>query len=97
MEIAADVAELDQLRQLAFARRLQLAAPLAQLRLDVLVAEALVDLGLGRAVGDVTALGFGDAVCVQAVRWVLRNLIGDASSEKEGLIREHKPEELYAY
>ena len=34
---------LDQVRQLAFARRLQLAAALAQLRLDVGVAEALVD------------------------------------------------------
>jgi len=46
---------------------------------------------------NVALLGFGDAVCVQAVRWVLRNLIGDRSSEKEGLIREHKSEELYAY
>ncbi len=46
---------------------------------------------------NIALFGFGDAVCVQAVRWVLRNLIGDASSEKEGLIREHKAEELYAY
>ena len=44
VEVAADVADLDQLRQLALARRLQLAAALAQLRLDVGVAEALVDL-----------------------------------------------------
>src|SRR5215207_11424593 len=44
VEVALEVADLDQLRQLAFARRLQLAAALAQLRLDVFVAEALVDL-----------------------------------------------------
>ena len=57
-----DVAELDQLRQLAFARRLQLAAALAQLRLDVVVAEALVDLLLGLAGLDLAALGLGDPV-----------------------------------
>ena len=44
VQVAADVVERDQLRQLALARRLQLAAALAQLRLDVGVAEALVDL-----------------------------------------------------
>ena len=44
VEVAADVGELDEVGQLAFARRLQLAAALAQLRLDVGVAEPLVDL-----------------------------------------------------
>ena len=62
VEVAADVAELDQLRQLPLARRLQLAAALAQLRLDVVVAEPLVDLLLGLAKGDLVALGVGDAV-----------------------------------
>ena len=62
VEVAADVAELDQLRQLPFARRLQLAAALAQLRLDVGVAEPLVDLVLGLAEGDLVGLGVGDAV-----------------------------------
>ena len=62
VQVAADVAELDQLRQLALARRLQLAAALAQLRLDVGVAEALVDLLLGRAELDLAALGLGDPV-----------------------------------
>ena len=55
-------AELDQVGQLAFARRLQLAAALAQLRLDVGVAEPLVDLLLGLAELDLAALGLGDAV-----------------------------------
>ena len=62
VQVAADVVELDQVRQLAFARRLQLAAALAQLRLDVGVAEALVDLGLALAEVDLAALGVGDAV-----------------------------------
>ena len=62
VEVAADVAELDQVRQLALARRLQLAPPLAQLRLDVGVAEALVDVLLGRAELDLAALGLGDPV-----------------------------------
>ena len=62
VQVAADVLEVDQLGQLAFARRLQLAAPLAQLGLDVGVAEALVDLLLGRAELGLTALGVGDPV-----------------------------------
>ena len=62
VQVALDVGELDQLRQLAFARRLQLAAALAQLRLDVGVAEALVDLLLALAEVDLAALGLGDAV-----------------------------------
>ena len=49
VELAADVGDLDQLRERALARRPQLAPALAQLRLDVGVAEALVDLGLGCA------------------------------------------------
>ncbi len=48
VEVAADVADRDEVGELAPARRLQLAAALAQLRLDVVVAEALVDLLLGR-------------------------------------------------
>ena len=62
VEVAADVVELDQLRQLAFARRLQLAAALAQLGLDVVVAEALVDRLLALAELDLAALGLGDPV-----------------------------------
>ena len=46
----------------ALARRLQLAAALAQLGLDVGVAEALVDLLLGRAELDLAALDLGDPV-----------------------------------
>jgi hypothetical protein len=49
VQVAADVVERDELGQLAFARRLQLARALAQLGLDVGVAEPLVDLLLGRA------------------------------------------------
>ena len=49
-------------RQLAGARRLQLAAVLAQLRLDVGVAEPLVDLLLALAERHLAALGVGDAV-----------------------------------
>ena len=47
MEVAAQVAELDELRQLPVARRLELARVLAQLRRDPLVAEQLVQLLLG--------------------------------------------------
>ena len=60
VEVAADVVDRDQLGQLALARRLQLAAALAQLRLDVGVAEPLVDLLLGRAELDLAALDVGD-------------------------------------
>ena len=62
VQVAADVVDRDQLRQLAVAGRLQLAPPLAQLRLDVGVAEALVDPLLGRAELDLAALGLGDPV-----------------------------------
>ena len=49
VEVAADVADLDQLGQLALLRGgLELAAALAQLGLDVGEAEPLVDLLLGR-------------------------------------------------
>ena len=39
VQVAAEVAQLDELRQLAVARRLELAAVLAQLRRDEVVAE----------------------------------------------------------
>ena len=51
MEIAADVAQLDQLGQLALFGGLDLAAVLAQLGRDPRHAEALVDLLLGGAAG----------------------------------------------
>ena len=47
VQVAADVLQLDQPRQRPVAGGLQLAAVLAQLRLDVGEAEALVDLLLG--------------------------------------------------
>ena len=46
VEVAADVVERDQLGQLALVGRLELAAALAQLRLDVGEAEPLVDARL---------------------------------------------------
>ena len=46
VQVAAHVAQLDELRQLAAPRRLELAAVLAQLGRDRLVAEELVDLVL---------------------------------------------------
>ncbi len=48
VQVAAEVAELDELRQLAAPRRLQLAGVLAELGRDPLVTEEAVDLGLGR-------------------------------------------------
>ena len=53
---------VDQLGQLPLARRLQLAAALAQLGLDVGVAEALVDRLLAGAELDLAALDLGDPV-----------------------------------
>ena len=47
VQVAAQVGELDQLRELALGGRGDLAVALAQLGLDVGEAEALVDLGLG--------------------------------------------------
>src|SRR2546421_113273 len=53
VQIAADVSQLDQSRQAPRARRLELAAVLAELGLDVGQAEELIDLLLGgAAVGD---------------------------------------------
>ena len=49
VEVALEVLELDQLGQLALRRRLELPAVLAQLGLDVLHAQQLVDLFLGGA------------------------------------------------
>jgi hypothetical protein len=48
VELALDVRELDEHRQLTLARGLELARVLAQLRRDELVPEPLVDLGLAR-------------------------------------------------
>ena len=62
VQVAADVAELDQLRQLAVGGRGDLAVALAQLGLDVGEAEALVDLGLGRVPRDLARLDLGDPV-----------------------------------
>ena len=62
MQVAAHVAQLDELRQLAHARRLELARVLAQLRRDRLVAEELVDRVLLGALEDVASLDVRDAV-----------------------------------
>ena len=62
MQVAADVAQLDELRQLAAPRRLQLARVLAQLGRDRLVAEELVDGVLVGALEDVARLDVRDAV-----------------------------------
>ena len=62
VEVAADVGDRDQLRQLPLAGRLQLTPPLAQLGDDVGVAEALVDGLLGLAEVDLPGLGVGDPV-----------------------------------
>ncbi len=62
VQVAADVAERDEVGQPPLSCRLQLAPPLAQLRLDVGVAEPLVDPLLARAELDLARLGVGDAV-----------------------------------
>ena len=48
VQVAADVVQLDELGQRPFARRLELAAVLAELGRDPAVAEELVELLLGR-------------------------------------------------
>ena len=62
VEVAADVADRDEVGELALAGGLQLAAALAQLRLDVGVAEPLVDPLLAVAELGLAALRVGDAV-----------------------------------
>ena len=62
VQVAADVVQLDQLREPALARGLELAAVLAQLGRDVLHAEPLVDLLLGREGLGAAALVVGDPV-----------------------------------
>ena len=62
VQVAADVADLDQLRQLAVGRRGDLAVALAQLGLDVGEAEPLVDLLLGRVALDLAGLDLDDPV-----------------------------------
>ena len=62
VQVAAQVADLDQLRQLAGRRRGDLAAALAQLGLDVVEPEPRVDLLLGRVARDLARLGLEDAV-----------------------------------
>ncbi len=62
MQVAAHVAQLDELRQLALPGRLQLSGVLAQLRRDRLVTEELVDIVFVRAFEDLSALDVRDAV-----------------------------------
>ena len=62
MEVAAQVAQLDQVGQLAGPRGLELAGVLAQLRRDELVAQELVQLFLGRRGEHVARLGVLHAV-----------------------------------
>ena len=62
VQVAADVRELDELRQLPLARRLELAAVLAQLRRDPVVAEEAVDLVFGRERVHLAALDLRDPV-----------------------------------
>ena len=101
VEVAADVVELDQLRQAALARRLELAAVLAQLGRDELHAEPLVDLLLGRVGDGLAALVVGDPVLahVQAAphRLGAQRLVVPAGAGEvleqvaEGLLR-HDPQ-----
>ncbi len=62
VQVAADISQLDELRQLAAPRRLQLAGVLAQLRRDRLVAEELVHRVLVGAPEDLARLDVRDAV-----------------------------------
>src|SRR5207302_4181720 len=62
VQIAAQPAELDELRQLVRARRRELTGVLAQLRRNELVAEELVQLRLVLGVEDLAALHRRDAV-----------------------------------
>ena len=62
MHLAAQVAELDELRQRAVPRRADLGSPLAELRRYVAVAEEGVQLVLGRMRDDLPGLDVGDAV-----------------------------------
>ena len=62
MHLAAQVVELDELRQRAVPRRRDLGSPLAELRRDVAVAEEGVELVLGRMRDDLAGLDVGDAV-----------------------------------
>jgi hypothetical protein len=62
VQVAAQLALLDQLRQLALACGLELTCVLAQLGRDVLVAEPLVDLLLALGREDLTALDLRDPV-----------------------------------
>src|SRR5436309_2446133 len=62
VQVAADVAQLDELRKLPAPRGLQLAGVLAQLRRDRLVAEELVHRVLVGAAEDVAGLDRRDAV-----------------------------------
>ena len=62
VQVAAQVAQLDELRQLAVPRRLELAAVLAQLRRDEVVAEEAVQLLLGARGERLAGLGVLHAV-----------------------------------
>ena len=62
VQVAADVVDRDEVGERAVAGGLQLPPTLAQLGLDVGIAEALVDGLLGRAKRDLVALDVGDPV-----------------------------------
>ena len=62
MQVALDVLQLDQRRQLSLARRLQLAGVLAQLRRNELVTQPVVDLYLVRETQLLLGLDDGDRV-----------------------------------
>ncbi len=67
VEVAADVVDGDQVGKLPGVPRLDLAAALAQLGLDVGKAEQLVDAGLLREAMDLLALDLGHAVLADRV------------------------------
>ena len=63
VQLAAEVAELDELRQLALAAcGRDLVRPLAELRRDRAVAEVRIELVLGRVRHDLAGLDVRDAV-----------------------------------
>ena len=62
VQVAAHVAEPDELRQRAIGRGRDLPVRLPQLGLDVGEPQPPIDLGLGRVAGDRAGLGVGDAV-----------------------------------
>src|SRR5919108_1929326 len=101
VQVAAHLPELDQLRQLALPRRLQLSRVLAQLWRDVGVAEALVELRLVLRREHVAALDLGDAVLgdrqaapyrVLAERHVVLLRAGEVLKQVAVALRRNHPE-----